>query len=222
MQLPDSFLQHTGRVLSLYRPAQGENSDVTMVTGERGNFVIKQVTREAQARHLAAEFRVLSAIAEHYPFVPAPLAATEEMMLMTRLPGQDLVALIPTLSAADKHRLMAETAEALRRVHAWRPNLPPPPDHVFEALAKAGVEPDIVFAHGDFCLPNVMVNEGHISAIIDWPHAGYTDRRVDLAAAVWSIRRNLGSEEYVEKFLRTYGYAGGDLGLFDDLWRADS
>jgi aminoglycoside phosphotransferase len=46
------------------------------------------------------------------------------------------------------------------------------------------------------------------------------DRRVDLAAGVWSIRHNLQDEAYVVSFLEGYGYAGGAASLrpFEALW----
>lgn len=220
MQIPDSFIAHTGRILATHRPAQGENSDVTILTGEQGRFVLKHAAREEQSRAVAAELRVLAAIADHYPFVPAPLAATPDMLLMTLLPGTDLVALHSGLTPVDKHWLLAEAAIALRRIHGWRPVLPPPSDSLLDLLARVGLQPEIVFAHGDYCLPNIMVHEGRVTAVIDWPHAGYMDRRIDLAAAVWSIRYNLKDESYVETFLHSYGYDGGNLPLFERIWQA--
>jgi aminoglycoside phosphotransferase len=77
-------------------------------------------------------------------------------------------------------------------------------------VRQEGHEPDVVFAHGDYCLPNIMVDGGRISAVIDWPHAGYSDRRVDLAAATWSIRHNFKDEAYVDTFLDAYGYSHKD------------
>lgn len=233
MQLPESFLAKVGSIISVERPAQGENSDVTLVIAEAGRFALKRAVTEKQAETVLAETRILAAIAHEHPFVPAPVAMAPGLLLMTWLPGQDMTALNPgqapgegPISApgpapvpapgsgfaagatpADRHRLLTEAAAALRRIHGWRPDLPPPPAAMLDMITAEGYEPDIVFAHGDYCLPNMMVNGGHISAVIDWPHAGYSDRRVDLAAAVWSIRRNFKDEAYVDTFLGAYGYS---------------
>jgi aminoglycoside phosphotransferase len=53
---------------------------------------------------------------------------------------------------------------------------------------------DIVFTHGDYCLPNVLVDQsrGCINGFIDWGHAGIADRYQDLDAAARSLTRNFG------------------------------
>lgn len=73
---------------------------------------------------------------------------------------------------------------------------------------SAQIEPDLVFGHGDYCVPNAIVRENRIAGIIDWSAGGYMDRRFDLATAMWSIGYNLHSREYVESFLQAYGYPG--------------
>jgi aminoglycoside phosphotransferase len=219
MQLPDAFLAHTGPLLDIHRPAQGLNSDVTLVVGARGRFILKQATTADQVRTVAAETRILEAIGSHHPFVPAPVAAAPGLLLMTLLPGADLVALQPTLTPADCHRLLAEAAAALRRIHTWAPaGLPDTPPAMLARIHDAGLQPDITFCHGDYCLPNIMVAEGRVSAVIDWPYAGYLDRRIDLAAACKSIRWNLKDEAFVATFLRAYGADGQHLDLFGALY----
>lgn len=65
-------------------------------------------------------------------------------------------------------------------------------------------EDDLVFVHGDYCLPNVIVREGKISGFIDLDRAGVSDRYNDLAIASRSIRDNLG-KEYERLFFEYYG-----------------
>lgn len=73
-----------------------------------------------------------------------------------------------------------------------------------ELLASRPSEEDLVFIHGDYCLPNVMIDEWQISSFIDLGRAGVSDRYHDLAQAVRSVRRNLGAE-WVQRFLSEYG-----------------
>lgn len=68
------------------------------------------------------------------------------------------------------------------------------------------VDNDIVFCHGNYCLPNILVLSNRIVGVVDWSAGGYADRRLDLAVGRWTIRHNLGSDEYVDTFLRAYGY----------------
>ena len=63
---------------------------------------------------------------------------------------------------------------------------------------------DLVFVHGDYCLPNILLKDGRLSGLIDWGFAGIGDRYLDFAAAVGTIRRNLG-DEWIEPFFAEYG-----------------
>lgn len=65
-------------------------------------------------------------------------------------------------------------------------------------------EDDLVFMHGDYCLPNVIVQDGALSGFVDWGRAGIADRYQDLALASRSIRYNLGAE-YEAIFFAAYG-----------------
>lgn len=59
--------------------------------------------------------------------------------------------------------------------------------------------------HGDFCLPNIILNNWRPSALIDFDNAGVGDRHVDLFWAIWSLRFNLKTDRYAGFFLDAYG-----------------
>lgn len=61
-----------------------------------------------------------------------------------------------------------------------------------ELVRKKPAGEDLVFTHGDYCLPNIIVRGDKISGFVDLHRAGIADRYKDLALAVRSIKRNLG------------------------------
>lgn len=63
---------------------------------------------------------------------------------------------------------------------------------------------DLVFLHGDYCLPNVLVEDGALTGFVDWEYAGAGDRWIDIVACAQSVQRNLGAE-LSEVFLKAYG-----------------
>jgi kanamycin kinase len=71
---------------------------------------------------------------------------------------------------------------------------------------------DLVFTHGDYCLPNVLIDPAarQISGYIDWGRAGVADRYQDLAIGARSVRYNLGAE-WEPRFLAAYGLDTLDL-----------
>ncbi|NKB69314.1 MAG: APH(3') family aminoglycoside O-phosphotransferase [Candidatus Latescibacteria bacterium] len=81
---------------------------------------------------------------------------------------------------------------------------------------------DLVFTHGDYCLPNILIHRGGLGGFIDWGFAGVGDRYRDLALGSWSVGHNLG-EEWIEPFFDACGveeidrekiafYGNGEIG----------
>jgi kanamycin kinase/aminoglycoside 3'-phosphotransferase-3 len=62
---------------------------------------------------------------------------------------------------------------------------------------------ELVFAHGDYCLPNVFIDGEHITGFIDVGNAGVADKWQDIALCVRSLGYNLfldGREREKEKY----------------------
>lgn len=65
-----------------------------------------------------------------------------------------------------------------------------------------------VLIHGDYCLPNVILDNWNFSGFIDLGAAGIGDRHMDLFWGLWSLNYNLNSDAYRERFLDVYGKDG--------------
>ena len=62
-----------------------------------------------------------------------------------------------------------------------------------------------VLLHGDYCLPNIMLEDFCLSGFIDVGNGGIGDRHVDLFWGAWTLAYNLGTDEYRGLFFDAYG-----------------
>jgi len=62
-----------------------------------------------------------------------------------------------------------------------------------------------VLVHGDYCLPNVLVQDGKLSGLVDVGQAGLGGPEIDLAAGVWTLQYNFG-KGFARAFLDVYGW----------------
>ena len=59
--------------------------------------------------------------------------------------------------------------------------------------------------HGDYCLPNIMLDNWKFSGFIDLGGAGVGDRHVDIFWGRWTLNFNLKTDAYCNRFLDAYG-----------------
>lgn len=76
-------------------------------------------------------------------------------------------------------------------------------DMVF--LYKHAIE-DKVIIHGDYCLPNLILqNNKRNGRYIDVGYGGVGDRHYDIFWGLWSLQFNLKSTDYANRFMKAYG-----------------
>lgn len=63
----------------------------------------------------------------------------------------------------------------------------------------------VALLHGDYCLPNILLDDWKFSGFIDLGGSGVGDRHIDIFWGVWTLFFNLKSNAYYERFLDTYG-----------------
>ena len=59
--------------------------------------------------------------------------------------------------------------------------------------------------HGDYCLPNIILNDWKLAGFIDLDNAGVGDKHVDIFWAIWSLFFNLHTHDYRKRFIDAYG-----------------
>ena len=59
--------------------------------------------------------------------------------------------------------------------------------------------------HGDYCLPNILLQNWKFTGFIDLGAGGMGDRHIDLFWGVWSLFFNLKTDAWGDRFLYVYG-----------------
>lgn len=62
-----------------------------------------------------------------------------------------------------------------------------------------------VLLHGDYCLPNVVLDGWRLSGFVDLGGGGVGDRHIDIFWGLWSLWYNTKTDKYTERFLDAYG-----------------
>ncbi|WP_145040427.1 aminoglycoside 3'-phosphotransferase [Paenibacillus sp. Y412MC10] len=76
-----------------------------------------------------------------------------------------------------------------------------------------------VLLHGDYCLPNLIMRDFQLEGYIDLGNGGFGDLHYDLYWGIWTLRYNLGSDDYRDVFLDHYGRTDFDAERLA-LWTA--
>ncbi len=79
-------------------------------------------------------------------------------------------------------------------------------DEAWEVLESRGhlLKTDTLL-HGDYCLPNIILNDWRFSGFVDLDNAGIGDRHVDIFWGLWTLSFNLKTNKYRERFIDVYG-----------------
>ena len=59
--------------------------------------------------------------------------------------------------------------------------------------------------HGDYCLPNIILNDWQFSGFIDVGLGGVGDHHIDIFWGIWTLFWNLHTHKYRQRFIDAYG-----------------
>ncbi len=162
---------------------------VWRLSGETGSVFVKR------AADLAGERDRLAWLAGRWP-VPEVVGFLHEMgddWLVTReVPG---VPMSQPSNGWEPSRVATKLGEILRVLHSTDAAGCP-----FGVSRRGNV-----LIHGDYCLPNVLVQDGELSGLVDVGQSRLGNPDDDLAAGVWTLQYNFG-EGFARAFLDAYGW----------------
>ena len=95
-------------------------------------------------------------------------------------------------------------------------------EEAYECLISRGHElARDTLVHGDYCLPNIMLDGWSLSSFIDLGNAGVSDRHIDLFWGAWTLEFNLKTVRYRDRFFDAYGRDKIDISRLDIVGAAE-
>lgn len=68
------------------------------------------------------------------------------------------------------------------------------PEKLLLWLKENRPDEELIFSHGDYCLPNIFIKDGQINGFIDLGRSGIADRYQDIALCYRSLQHNFGGK----------------------------
>lgn len=121
----------------------------------------------------------------------------------------------------DPEKLCEVLAETMKFLHS-RTVADIPVSPCMETYADLDFMKQDTFIHGDFCLPNIILDSWKFSTFIDVGLAGVGDRHIDIYWALWSLEFNLKTDKYTDLFLDLYGRENYDKDILKKVAEIES
>lgn len=198
---------------TLYDSSCSENARTLLVSGEQPAFL-----KISTPGSLEREYQMTTFLHTHNvaPQAVAYESASDYDYLLTEaVSGEDGTA-VPHLDNPVK--LAGAFGEYLSMLHALPVEGCPYGNKTKEWLKEAGqkgIDPgmintdysaiDNVIIHGDYCLPNIIMDRFAFKGFIDLGNGGVGDRHYDLYWGIWTLNYNLKTDKYKDIFLDAYG-----------------
>lgn len=184
-------------------------------------------TLGSKTPHLEQEFKTLKWINQRIR-TPNPVyydrTNDTEYQLTTEITGTPIY-LVKTEEREIAVKILAQT---LKKIHQINPqdcpnanpvqskkeklatiNFAPSQKALYEQIRTQSFPEKLVFTHGDYCLPNIIMENEKLGGVIDWDYAGIADPYTDFVSVVWSLNYNFGEQDcenmWIPLFFEEYG-----------------
>ncbi len=217
-RLPDELNDRLTGYSSVRHPYNESQAEIYVLTHHSEPRLYLKI-RNDETNRLHSEYRMLKWINQRFP-TPEPLYYSKEesteYLLTTEINGTPTYQVEPN----EREQTVRVLAETLRTIHGLNPSGCPVSRGIHKQvkhLETQGVDVSglgnwrpvefLCFTHGDYCLPNIIVDSGELSGVIDWDYAGVADPYVDFVSCLWSLRYNYKdeAERLIPVFLEAYG-----------------
>jgi kanamycin kinase len=202
-------------------PYDESQAEIYILTHPSKDTLYLKIRRNREQNHLETEYKILIWIKQRIPtpkpiyyrredraeyMVTSEVSGTPAYLVQPEIKGTAVRILGETLRSI--HRLETSGCPVVNSIEKWLQRLKADGKDT-TILEKWWPEEQLVFTHGDYCLPNMIIKNSSLSGVLDWDYAGLADPYVDFAACTRSIRYNYGvkesNENWIPLFYEAYG-----------------
>ncbi|WP_046214500.1 aminoglycoside 3'-phosphotransferase [Paenibacillus wulumuqiensis] len=204
----------------IYDSSSSDNAQTLFIQGKEQWFL--KISAKGK---LEREYRMTEFLHHHHmaPSVAAYISdETNDYLLTAAVQGEDGAS---SQHMANPEQLAAAFGQYLRMLHQLPLDGCPYPGRSAEIRQEAldsGIDPallgehgytpvDNVIIHGDYCLPNLIMDHYEFRGFVDNGYGGIGDRNYDIYWGLWTLNYNLDTEQYHDIFLDAYGRQDVDM-----------
>ncbi|WP_282940093.1 aminoglycoside 3'-phosphotransferase [Paenibacillus sp. RC67] len=201
---------------NIYDSSCSENAKTLFVVGD-----VKAYLKISKRGSLEREYEMTRFLNRYHAVAPQVIAyesdADHDFLFTEALAGED--------GTAEEHienprKLAGVFGKSLRMLHSLPTEGCPYPHRTTEMLDELNDKDtshlqiihqvknsaiDNVMIHGDYCLPNIIMDNFAFKGFIDLGYGGVGDRHYDLYWGLWTLNYNLKTDQYKDIFLDAYG-----------------
>ena len=209
-EFPQEVCEYTAGA-GIYDSSCSEDARVFFIDRDGGLFLKVAVPGTLETEAIMTRYfhsRGLSAPVLLY------LSGKQDYLITARIPGEDGTS---AACLADPPRLCEVFADTLLRLH--RTDFSGCPLNS-KTSSFIDCSPYSCLIHGDYCLPNIIMENFRFTGFVDLDHAGIGDPHRDISSALWTLNYNLKTDKYNNMFLDFYGRDKIDFERLE-LWAAE-